>query len=137
MRLIKVERENLALAWKDALPYLQNALKETPECNIDDVYHLLNSGVFTLLMFYNEDDKRCQGAMVTEVIEHPRMTVLVVFLMGADDFTIVEGIFDQLVEFGRRLKVKEIECFGRFGLEKLLKKLGFSKSYIALRYELN
>lgn len=136
-KLIEISIHNLDLAWKDAVGYLEKSLKLTPEYTILDVYRMLKNGELTLWMFYNSDTRRSFGAMVTEISCHPQMKVLVIFLMAADDFSLVEPLFADLRAYGVRMGVNYIECYGRFGLEKLLKNLGFKKSYIAMRVDVN
>lgn len=136
-RLIKIEKENLNLAWQHAIPYLEASLKQTPEYDLLDVYHLLKNGHLTLWMFYNEKKKKSFGSMVTEVVQHPKRKVLVIFLMSADKFEDVELLFADLLSFARQIGADGIECYGRFGLERLLAKIGFKKSYIAMNYDVN
>lgn len=134
-KLIKIETENVNIAWNDAMPYLEKALKRTPEYGLMDVYRLVKSGYLTLWMFYNEGKKKPFGAMVTEVVEHPLKRILAIFLLSSDGLDEAVTLFPEFVEYGRRLGADSIECYGRFGLEKLLAKIGFKKTYIALNYD--
>lgn len=136
-KLIKIQTSNLYLAWKEAAPYLASSLQLTPEYTLEDIYNLLRDGILTLWMFYNEENKRAFGAMVTELVEHPQKIILVIFLMGADNFEDVEPLFEQLLQYARESGASSIECYGRFGLEKLLDNLGFKKSYIVMHYDVN
>lgn len=136
-KLIKIEKENINLAWNHAAPYLEKSLKFTPEYTLLDVFRLIKTGHLTLWMFYNEKKKKAFGAMATEAVEHPQKRILVIFLMSADDFVQVEPLFQDLVLYARQIGADGIECYGRFGLQKLLANLGFKKSYIAMNYDVN
>jgi len=136
-KLIRIETENIDLAWNDAKPYIQSSLKLTPEYTYQYIHHLLKSGALTLWIFYNENTKKPFGAMVTEVVEHPQMTILVIFLMSADDFDLVAPLFAPFLEYAKAIGAASIECLGRFGLEKILGDLGFKKSYIVMRFDVN
>lgn len=136
-RLIKVEKENISFAWKDALPYLEKSLVLTPEYTLMDVYQLVKDGSLTLWMFYNDEKKKAFGSMVTEIIEHPQKRLLNIFLLSSDDFEGVKFLFADFIEYLRLLGVDGMECAGRFGLERLLKDLGFKKSYIVMSIDVN
>ena len=136
-RLIKVDTENLHLAWNDAVCYLENALFQTPEYTLLDIYRLIKERALTLWMFYNDKKKTACGAMATEIIEHPRKRVLSIFLLGADDFKQIEPLFAQVLLYAKHVKADEVECAGRMGLEKLLSDIGFKKSYIVMNYTVN
>jgi len=47
-KLIKVDKENLNLAWEHAAPYLEKALSLSPEYSLMDVHHLIKTGEITL-----------------------------------------------------------------------------------------
>jgi len=137
MRLILVEPDNINLAWKAAKPYLISSLELTEEYTLDDVYNMLRNGSLRLWMFYNEQDDVANGAMVTEIVEHPQKRLLIVFLLGADDFEHnVLPLFESFMEYVRFKQCHAIECYGRFGLEKILEKIGFKKSYIVMRKDI-
>lgn len=136
-KLIKIDKENLNLAWNDAVHYLDDAMFQTPEYTLMDVYRLIKDGALTLWMFYNDKKKKAYGAMVTEIIEHPQKRILSIFLMSADDFKEVEPLFEPFLEYAKSVSADNIECGGRFGLEKLLANLGFKKSYIVMDIEVN
>ncbi len=136
-KLIKIEKENLNLAWNDALPYIEEALTRTPEYSALDIYHLLKQGTLSLWMFYNEKKKKPFGAMVIEILEHPQKRTLQIFLLAADDFEEVKTLFSEFSEYAKQIGAQDIECAGRFGLEKLLEGMGFKKSYIVMNIEVN
>ncbi len=136
-KLIQIMPQNVDLAWLDAVPYIEKSLKNTPEYAVLDVYRMLKNGELTLWMFYNTQKRSAFGMMVTELSKHPQMLVLVVFLLAADDFDAVRPMFGELLEYCRRMGASAIECFGRAGLEKLVAELGFKKSYIAMRLDVN
>lgn len=136
-RLIKIEKENINFAWDEAAPYLLRSLINTPEYTLEDIRVLLTHGIATLWMFYNDEKKKSFGAMVTEIHSHPQKKILLIFLMSADDFENMSALFVTLVDYAKEAGVDWIECFGRFGLEKLLADLGFKKSYIAMSFEVN
>lgn len=136
-KLIKIEKENLNLAWNDAAPYLDGAMFQTPEYSLTDIYRMLKTGSLTLWMFYNDKKKTAYGAMVTEIIEHPQKRILHIFLMSADNFDDVEPLFEPFLEYAKQIGADSIECGGRLGLEKLLARLGFKKSYIVMDIEVN
>lgn len=132
MRLIPVEQGNVYLAWKDAAPYLQKALETQDEYTLDEVYEELLNGSTSLWMFYNDKVNAPFGAMITYTYERPLKKCLVIFLMSADNFEDVSALFDDLTAYAKEIRANSIECYGRMGLEKLLKNLGFKKIYIAM-----
>jgi len=136
-RLIKIDKDNLNLAWPDAMPYIEKALVLTPEYTVQDVWHLLKIGEITLWMFYNEKKKRAFGAMTTQIVEQPQKRTLHIFLLSADNFEDVKPLFPEFMEYARQIGAKDIECGGRFGLEKLLENMGFKKSYIVMSIDVN
>ncbi len=136
-KLIKVDKENVDLAWREATPYIEQALCQTPEYTLLDVYHLAKNGAITLWMFYNNEKKKAFGTAATEIIEHPQKRILSVFLMSADNFEEVEVMFPEFLGYARQMGVSNIECAGRFGIERLYAKLGFKKSYIVMNYDVN
>lgn len=136
-KLIKVEKENLHFAWKDAIPYLEGALFQTPEYTLEDVYRLIKERALTLWMFYNVKKKQAYGAMATEIIEHPHKRVLSIFLLGATDFKEAALLFPDFLEYARNIKANSIECAGRPGWEKILGEMGFKKSYIVMNIDVN
>jgi len=136
-RLIKIEAHNLNMAWGEAAHYLNQALCQTPEYALIDIYNLIKDGALTLWMFYNDKKKAAFGAMTTEIIEHPQKRILSIFLMSADDFDDVEPLFQPLLAYAKTVRADSVECCGRFGLEKLLDRLGFKKSYIVMNIDVN
>lgn len=136
-KLIKIEKDNLNLAWADAAPYLERALALTPEYLLMDVYQLLKANEITLWMFYNDKKKKSFGAMTTQIVEQPQMRSLHIFLLSSDDFGQVKELFPAFLDYARQIGASNIECGGRFGLEKLLEDVGFKKSYIVMNYEVN
>lgn len=132
-RLIRVERENIFLAWTDAQKYLNDALAYTPEYVLSDVLELLKNGSLTLWMF-TQDNKKPFGAMVTEIIDHPRKRMLSIFLLSTYDLVGALELFDVLVDFAKQSKVNTIEVAGRHGWEKKLDVVGFKKAYSVLEF---
>ena len=138
MRLIQIQTHNLYLAWKDAEPYLIEALALNQDYKLDDMYKLCKEEKATLWMLYDNSLKKTRGAMVTEIFEHPQGRVLNIFLLGADSLDdVVHPLFPEFLEWLKLNHIVAIECMGRFGLERLLKDLGFHKSYIVMRYNVN
>lgn len=135
-RLIEVKPWGLEVAWKEALEFLLDALKRNDECSIYDIYELLKSGDLTLWMFYNDESKKAFGSMITQVIEHPHKKVFGVFLMGTNSFERFKPLFKDMVAHARSIGAASIDCAGRLGLERLLPKLGFKKSYVVMAYDL-
>lgn len=134
-QLIKVSHENLFHTWVRVEPYVEKVLNIYPDYSLSDIYMLVKSGVFTLWMFYNEDDNKPFGAMVTELINHPQRRLMSIFLMSCDDFKRIVPLWPVLYKDARNSGAVAIECAGRFGLEKILPQLGFKKDYIVMSTE--
>lgn len=132
-RLIRVETENIFLAWKHAEKYLNNALEYTPEYALADILVLLKSGSLMLWMFV-DSGKKPFGAMVTEIIDHPRKRILNIFLLGSDNLIDCLELFGVLLEYAKANKVDTIEVAARFGWERKLDVLGFKKAYSVLNF---
>ena len=137
MRLILVQRDNLFLAWPEALPYIQSALEFNAEYAVNDILTLLTDNALSLWMFYNDEERKAMGAMITEVLRHPRTTMMSIVLLGADDFEkVVSPLFDEFIEYASSIGINTIESLSRFGMERLLKDKGFKKTYVILRKDL-
>ncbi len=137
VKLIKVDKDNLNLAWQDVVPYVTSALHRSPEYNFNDIYNLIKSGALTLWVFYNQIKKCPYGAMVTEIVEHPQKKILNIFLLSAKNLDEVRPLWDEFLEYVRQMNIKTVECAGRFGLEKVLTDWGFKKSYVVMNIDVN
>lgn len=134
-RLILVEHGNIHLAWKDAKPYLERAIKTQDEYSLENVYTELTTGSLTLWMFYNDEVGKPFGAMTTCMYSFPQKNTLLIHMMAADNFDDMAPLFADLVAYAKKIGAKSIECLGRFGLEKLLNDLGFKKISITMGYD--
>lgn len=137
MRLIKIRPENVVLAWADARPFLEKALEHANDYSMEYIYNALIDDKIVLWMYYDDDTGKAQGAMLTEVQVCPRNTLMIVFLLGANDFDKnVVPVFDDFIKHAKDSEVDAIEVYCRLGFEPKLKKLGFDKTYILMRKEL-
>lgn len=139
MRLIPVARENLQLAWSDVQGYIQEALKYSDDTyNITDVLDLLIKGECLLCVIYNDEKQASCGAVVCEIIEHPRHKAFFVFLLGAKSIDdIIEELLESLEKYAHIYGCRTIEFCGRLAWEKKTKKLGFEKIHTVMRKKLS
>ncbi len=136
MKLIPVSPENVHLAWKDVGKYAGEALVYADDkYTVADVHEMLANGLLTLWVVYNDEKDKAVGCLLTEIIEHPRMRVLSIFLAGGE-FSNMILVLDDLKDYALSAKCKNIEFYGRPGWEKTLKPWGFDKIHTVMRLKL-
>lgn len=114
--------------WERCRGYIEAALEYTGGTHtIEDVEEGIARGE---LHFW--PGKRC--AVVTEVVDYPRMRVLNLFLCGGDldELKAMQPCFLSFAEF---LGCRKLTLGGRLGWERALKSLGWQRHFVVLTLE--
>ena len=81
--------------------------------------------------------KKVEGAFVTKIAQYPQKNILVVLLLGGDNFKEWRNEADKLlVAFGKENKCDYVELFGRKGWSKALKDLNYNEQTRILAKEI-
>jgi hypothetical protein len=77
-----------------------------------------------------------QSAIVTEVLEYPRVKVLHIFLAGGN-LAEIEAMYEPIAAWARTLGCTQVRCTGRPGWERtFLKHRGWRKAQVVLQGDL-
>jgi hypothetical protein len=74
------------------------------------------------------DDEEVKGAFVTQILNYPQMKILLVLLLGGNDFIKWRDEVDEvLLKFGKEHNCKYVEFFGRKGWGNYLKDINYNE----------
>ena len=120
IKLIRITSiAELAVCYKQILPYLEKVLVKAPEYNIEDI--LNNILTTTNQLWIAVVDKKIKGVVTTEVWNFPQISKLGIHLCGGEDIHEWCDIgMAQIEDYARELKIDEVEIHGRKGWSKLL-----------------
>ena len=108
--------------WSRCRPWIERAL---PYCygthTIEDVEQQIAEG---RLQFW--PGEAC--AVVTEIVEYPRLKALNFFLIGGDLTELLEQMEPAVIAWAKALGCTRVASVGRKGWERVLKPLGYSKT---------
>jgi hypothetical protein len=121
-----IKGENVETWWSLVEEYLNTALKYSlGEYSIDDIKNLCISKDMQLWVKF---DKEVQGAFVTKINKYPQKNLLLVILLGGDNFQEWRDEADALLNaFGKQHNCEYVELFGRKGWGKMLKDLNYNE----------
>ena len=121
-----IASKNIDVWWEHVEEYLISALEYgLGEYSIEDIKKSCKDRSMQLWVKLG---KKVEGAFVTEILNYPQKNILVVLLLGGENFQDwVEETVSLLVAFGKEKKCSYVELFGRKGWTKTLQGLGFEE----------
>jgi len=123
-------------AWEYVEDYIADSLKHgVGEYTTDDIKQLCQSKQMQLWIKW--DDEEVKGAFVTQILNYPQMKILLVLLLGGNDFIKWRDEVDEvLLKFGKEHNCKYVEFFGRKGWTKFLKDINYKEQVRMLSKEI-
>jgi len=123
-------------AWEYVEDYIADSLKHgVGEYTTDDIKQLCQSKQMQLWIKW--DDEEVKGAFVTQILNYPQMKILLVLLLGGNDFIKWRDEVDEvLLKFGKEHNCKFVEFFGRKGWTKFLKDINYKEQVRMLSKEI-
>jgi hypothetical protein len=114
-------------AWEYVEGYIADALKHgIGEYTTTDIKDLCQTQQMQLWVKYEDDTVR--GAFVTQILNYPQMKILLVLLLGGNDFIKWRDEVDEvLFKFGKEHSCKFVEFFGRKGWGNYLKDINYKE----------
>lgn len=109
---------------KRVVKWITDGIERDERYTSEDVIHGITSGKFKLFRYP-------EGIVVTQVTGHNRL--LVFLLAGRNLWSWKKRATDDLRAYARSIGVAVIEAYGRPGLERMLKDLGWRKEQVVLR----
>ena len=112
--------------WDLAEGYVTSALDYgIGEYTSDDIKEACQQQRMQLWMFGGDE---VEGCFVTQMLDYPQLRVLLVLLLGGNDFDNYKGEVDELLNrFGKDKDCSYIEFFGRKGWGNFLKDLEYKE----------
>lgn len=127
--------QDIEYVWSHIEDYMRGAAKYTHgRFEVEDIKRCLTTDRIQQLWIAYEDDK-VYGAVITEIMEYPRMRVLVMHFTGGVELPKWKAdMLELLQRFARDNGCKTIESIGRAGWKKVFKNDGFKSN--TMFYEL-
>jgi len=123
-----VPHYQVEFVWEQVTHFIQAALDRTEgELDLSDIHHdLINRN---MQLWVLTDNGEIIGALVTQIMEYPKMTACRIVAMGGE----VSGEFDPvdeiLSEWAKELECERMEIVGRKGWTRAIKHLGYNEAY--------
>lgn len=137
MQLIPINPENIELAWKDIVNFIEEGVKYCDgKYTVEDIFKLILKHQIILWVVYNDGEGKAIGCVLTQVIDYPKVRALSVFLLAGHSFKQIMLVYDDLIQYAKSIGCAKLELSGRPGWEKLLKPLNFEKTHIVMRLNL-
>jgi len=114
-------------AWEYVEDYIADALKHgIGEYLPEDIKIACKEQRMQLWIKYEED--KVKGAFVTQILDYPRVKVLLVLLLGGNEFIKWRDEVDEVLQrFGKEHDCKFVEFFGRKGWGNYLKDINYKE----------
>jgi len=121
-----IKGESVEVWWPLVEEYLITALEYSlGEYSIDDIK---NSCISKDMQLWVKLGKQTKGAFVTKIARYPQKNLLVVILLGGDEFEEWRDEADALLNaFGKQHNCEYVELFGRKGWGKMLKDIDYKE----------
>jgi hypothetical protein len=112
--------------WGYCKGYLQDALQYgLGEYSIEDIQNACKSKDMQLWV---KIQGKVEGAFITKIAQYPQKNILVVLLLGGDNFKEWKNEADKLLlAFGKENNCKYVELFGRKGWSRELSNIGYKE----------
>ena len=121
-----IKGESVEAWWPLVEEYLITALKYSlGEYSIDDIK---NACISKNMQLWVKIGKKAKGAFVTKIAKYPQKNLLIVILLGGDEFQEWRDEADALLNaFGKQHNCEYVELFGRKGWGKMLKDIDYKE----------
>jgi hypothetical protein len=121
-----VKGESVEAWWPLVEEYLITALKYgLGEYSIEDIK---SACISKDMQLWVKIGKQAKGAFVTKIAKYPQKNLLVVILLGGDEFQEWRDEADALLNaFGKQHNCEYVELFGRKGWGKMLKDIDYKE----------
>ena len=121
-----IKGESVEVWWPLVEEYLITALKYSlGEYSIGDIK---NACISKNMQLWVKIGKKTKGAFVTKIARYPQKNLLVVILLGGDEFEEWRDEADALLNaFGKENNCEYVELFGRKGWGKMLKDIDYKE----------
>ena len=121
-----IKGESVEVWWPLVEEYLNTALKYSlGEYSIDDIK---NACISKNMQLWVKIGKQAKGAFVTKIAKYPQKNLLIVILLGGDEFQEWRDEADALLNaFGKENNCEYVELFGRKGWGKMLKDIDYKE----------
>ena len=121
-----IKGESVEAWWPLVEEYLNTALKYSlGEYSITDIK---NACISKNMQLWVKIGKQAKGAFVTKIAKYPQKNLLIVILLGGDEFQEWRDEADALLNaFGKQNNCEYVELFGRKGWGKMLKDIDYKE----------
>ena len=121
-----IKGESVEVWWPLVEEYLNTALEYSlGEYGIDDIK---NACISKDMQLWVKLGKQTKGAFVTKIAKYPQKNLLIVILLGGDEFQEWRDEADALLNaFGKQNNCEYVELFGRKGWGKMLKDIDYKE----------
>ena len=131
-----IKGESVEVWWPLVEEYLNTALEYSlGEYSIDDIK---NACISKNMQLWVKVGKQAKGAFVTKIAKYPQKNLLIVILLGGDEFQEWRDEADALLNaFGKENNCEYVELFGRKGWGKMLKDINYKEQTRLFAKEIN
>jgi len=121
-----IKGESVEVWWPLVEEYLNTALEYSlGEYSITDIK---NACISKNMQLWVKLGKETKGAFVTKIAKYPQKNLLIVILLGGDEFQEWRDEADALLNaFGKQNNCEYVELFGRKGWGKMLKDIDYKE----------
>tara|TARA_R110002020_G_scaffold125464_1_gene282748 strand:- start:370 stop:777 length:408 start_codon:yes stop_codon:yes gene_type:complete len=121
-----IKGESVEVWWPLVEEYLNTALEYSlGEYSITDIK---NACISKNMQLWVKLGKETKGAFVTKIAKYPQKNLLIVILLGGDEFQEWRDEADALLNaFGKENNCEYVELFGRKGWGKMLKDIDYKE----------
>ena len=121
-----IKGESVEAWWPLVEEYLNTALEYSlGEYSITDIK---NACISKNMQLWVKIGKQAKGAFVTKIAKYPQKNLLIVILLGGDEFQEWRDEADALLNaFGKENNCEYVELFGRKGWGKMLKDIDYKE----------
>ena len=121
-----IKGESVEVWWPLVGEYLNTALEYSlGEYSIDNIK---NACISKDMQLWVKLGKQTKGAFVTKIAKYPQKNLLIVILLGGDEFQEWRDEADALLNaFGKQHNCEYVELFGRKGWGKMLKDIDYKE----------
>jgi len=121
-----IKGESVEAWWPLVEEYLNTALEYSlGEYSITDIK---NACISKNMQLWVKIGKQAKGAFVTKIAKYPQKNLLIVILLGGDEFQEWRDEADALLNaFGKQNNCEYVELFGRKGWGKMLKDIDYKE----------